>query len=65
MVRQQPEIFCCALIGRRSRSAWLLSNGTAKSTVNRRTCSRRSSSRVSRFAAFERAPVLGGFAAWP
>jgi hypothetical protein len=25
MVRQQPEIFCWTLTGRRSRSAWLLS----------------------------------------
>src|SRR6266702_6159426 len=36
-VRKQPETFCCTLIMRRSRSAWLLSNGTAKSCRNRRT----------------------------
>src|SRR5713101_7686960 len=26
-VRKHPETFCCTLIMRRSRSAWLLSNG--------------------------------------
>src|SRR6266568_3513176 len=36
-VRKQPETFCCTLIMRRSRSAWLLSNGTAKSCRKRRT----------------------------
>src|SRR5437764_14082871 len=33
-VRKQPETFCCTLIMRRSRSAWLLSKGTSKSKGN-------------------------------
>src|SRR5207302_3457223 len=36
-VRKQPETFCCTLIMRRSLSAWLLSNGTAKSCRKRST----------------------------
>src|SRR5260221_11489394 len=36
-VRKHPETFCWTLIIRRSRSAWLLANGTAKSCRNRST----------------------------
>src|SRR6266567_3435311 len=36
-VRKHPETFCWTLIIRRSRSAWLLSKGTAKSSKNRST----------------------------
>src|SRR5665213_2805669 len=35
-VRHDPEIFCWSLTILMSRSAWLLSKGTAKSVVNRR-----------------------------
>jgi hypothetical protein len=53
-VRQQPEIFCCSLIIRRSRSERLLSSGARKSCANRNTSSSRSSRRKSRFSALVR-----------
>jgi hypothetical protein len=39
-VRQDPEIFCWSFTILMSRSAWLLSKGTAKSVVNRSTSAR-------------------------
>src|SRR5258706_9661922 len=50
-VRKHPETFCCTLIMRRSRSAWLLSKGTAKSCRNRSTAHFPPESRSSRLRA--------------
>lgn len=46
--RWQPEILIWVLAGRRSRSAWLLVNGTRRSRANSSTCSSRSRRRSSR-----------------
>ena len=37
VVRKLPETFCLTLTMRRSRSAWLLSNGMLKSYMKART----------------------------
>src|SRR5260370_41325366 len=50
-VRKQPETFCWTLIMRRSRSAWLLSKGTAKSSRKRSTAHLPPESRSSRLRA--------------
>src|SRR5664280_328931 len=70
--RQPPEIFCCSLTIRTSRSAWLLSKGTRKSLVKRSTSSRCRSSRASSAAAGPslgrpRLPIRGGggLSRWP
>ena len=71
-VRKHPEIFCRTFTILRSRSARLLSNGTLKSCMNRKTASRCLSSRSTRFLpllclGLPFLPVLigGGFAARP
>src|SRR5258708_24439134 len=50
-VRKHPETFCWTLIMRRSRSAWLLSKGTAKSSRKRSTAHLPPESRSSRLRA--------------
>ena len=61
------EIFCCSFTMRRSRSAWLLSNGTRRSVQQPQHLARGGSSRrASRLAAWarrrvrRRRPVAGG-----
>ena len=47
-LRKVPEIFCCSLLIRRSRSAWLIENGTRKSNMNASVSARRFFSRSSK-----------------
>src|SRR5437870_8500157 len=49
--RKVPEIFCCTLAQRRSRSAWLFVKGIRRSSSKASTCSARKSRASSRFLA--------------
>ena len=60
--RKHPEIFCFSFIIRTSRSAWLLSKGTRKSSMNANTAVSCFSSRSSKFFAGDcfRRPLFFG-----